>query len=359
MWTKYRFEKMNPATPAWWVPEGFNIDAPNSAGIRAPRSSCQACGKESAQLYEEGWTCLYRECTAFWTHEGRKITNEDLHYLDSYLHERNPPRISVRPAYSFKPKPLVTPPGVLGFSTSRACWKGFCCPDCGRCNSRIEWSGWECIGCGLKHDAPHIVFSAALISNGDQPLPSGHAFPSGSFLSPVIAQDSVHGKYRRQDLEVPGAGRIVIFRSNTVINAEENGPDHMFEDLQRPDHPLRRLTIENGRVSKLITRHFAMNHGMSYKYAAAVATNPMSGAPESVRHAMGRLTWAKNLVEDHDQRTPTANEILTLGYMEDQSIGVSRPIPKDESFSEADRVDSTMTTERQDLVQSSPLFPLA
>lgn len=62
---------------------------------------------------------------------------------------------------------------------------------------------------------------------------------------------------------------------------------------------------------------------MPYKYVVDVDSRPFKGAPDVLLRALGRLTWAtKNTVAEGEFRRP--NELLTLGYFDKMSIGVSR-----------------------------------
>src|SRR5215471_13931261 len=62
--------------------------------------------------------------------------------------------------------------------------------------------------------------------------------------------------------------------------------------------------------------------GMPYKYVVSVDSKAFNTAPDVILAALGRLTWAaRETVKGDEFRAP--NELLTLGYFEKMSIGVS------------------------------------
>ena len=66
--------------------------------------------------------------------------------------------------------------------------------------------------------------------------------------------------------------------------------------------------------------------GLPYKYIVAIDSRSFSEAPAPIINALNHLTWAgKDAITDGSYRP--FNELLCLGYMEKQAIGVSRPDP--------------------------------
>lgn len=63
---------------------------------------------------------------------------------------------------------------------------------------------------------------------------------------------------------------------------------------------------------------------MPYKYVVSVDSKGFDQAPPDVMRALGRLTWATEqaVTAAGDDFLPP-NELLTLAYFEDMSIGVS------------------------------------
>jgi hypothetical protein len=94
---------------------------------------------------------------------------------------------------------------------------------------------------------------------------------------------------------------------------------------------------------------------MPYKYVVDVDARPFSDAPDVLLAALGRLTWAtQQTVPEEEFRKP--NELLTLGYFEKMSIGVSYShLPTSLCYVTND-ADSTMTTEKTPLGRPSRHF---
>ncbi len=63
--------------------------------------------------------------------------------------------------------------------------------------------------------------------------------------------------------------------------------------------------------------------GMPYKYVVDVDSKPFAEAPMPIINALHRLTWAGQKTVNNGTFQPF-NELLTLGYFEQQKIGVGR-----------------------------------
>ena len=61
---------------------------------------------------------------------------------------------------------------------------------------------------------------------------------------------------------------------------------------------------------------------MPYNYVAAPDSAPFSEAPLPIMESLNRLTWAGNVVAN-GRSYPPRNELLAVGYMETQKMGVS------------------------------------
>lgn len=62
--------------------------------------------------------------------------------------------------------------------------------------------------------------------------------------------------------------------------------------------------------------------GLPYKYSANVPSTPFAEAPKLVTDALNRMIWAGTKASEDEPMLPL-NEVLVLGYYEDQHIGVS------------------------------------
>lgn len=61
---------------------------------------------------------------------------------------------------------------------------------------------------------------------------------------------------------------------------------------------------------------------MPYKYVVDVNSKPFCEAPQPIISALHRLSWAGQTTVTDGTFKPF-NELLTLGYFEEQKIGVS------------------------------------
>ena len=88
----------------------------------------------------------------------------------------------------------------------------------------------------------------------------------------------------------------------------------------------------------MLTKHFVSNYvgnsaawwevrtnfcaqGMPYNYVVAVDSKPFKGAPQVIMDSLNRLTWAGKHTVGEATYLPF-NELLALGYFEEQAIGV-------------------------------------
>ncbi len=63
---------------------------------------------------------------------------------------------------------------------------------------------------------------------------------------------------------------------------------------------------------------------MPYKYIVAVDSKPFSEAPDLILNVLHRLQWAAGQTHAADDGSFTGfNELLAVGYLEEQKMGVS------------------------------------
>ncbi|KAI9779951.1 MAG: hypothetical protein M1839_007107 [Geoglossum umbratile] len=320
---KFRFEKVDLESPSWWAPAG-SPDPPRPYQYPKPaiRYTCNSCSESYPKIYNEGWMCFTDSCQSFW-----KIDGDDpptnLHYNPAFLKERTRWPSNVKAPYSLKPAMLADDRGNdASYSVSHACWKGFSCPKCGRCNSREDWNGWECqtAECDYKYSIKRLLLSPQALSNPHDPITDGHAISKDSISGPITEKIDFLENYRVHTYEIPDCGTITHFMANRTINERVDGPDDMFLALQQEDIGLKRFPLKNSTLTgPMLAQHFAVNHGMPYKYVIDVDSKSFKEAPNAIHHARARLNWAgKYVVEDGTFRK--FNELLTLGYFEKQKI---------------------------------------
>lgn len=79
-------------------------------------------------------------------------------------------------------------------------------------------------------------------------------------------------------------------------------------------------------------RQLTYVQGLPYKFVAAPDSKGFSEAPPAILDALNHLTWAgQDAIQDGSYRP--FNELLCLGYMENQKIGVSPSMSHSTSFS--------------------------
>ncbi|KAI9715076.1 MAG: hypothetical protein M1812_006194 [Candelaria pacifica] len=365
---KYRLEKMDMGEPSWWAPKALQDTMPRTKGFITDLSEtnipvvdisvnqppvngtietgssanlvystlnsgegsipaaryecCSSCQKPSPQVYFQGWMCLNAGCDVFWKLHGRTtpgLLTFDLRFLRQQVQWP-----AMNEPYGLKPDPVsIDGQHQFGFDVSYAAWKGFVCPQCGRCNSRQDWQGWKCLNetCGFVHNLPHVAIPVEAISDPNHPFAKGHAIPRDKADPSIETQVEFFKQYRVHTYTVPECGTIVHFMANKVINEEPGGPDEMWHDMQSADIGLKRRELQNGLLKGgMLTQHFAMNYGMPYKYAVAIESKSFEDCCQAIRSARSRLNWAGRYVAGTSRQHQEFNELLALGYFEKQEI---------------------------------------
>ncbi|KAF2807172.1 uncharacterized protein BDZ99DRAFT_365145, partial [Mytilinidion resinicola] len=322
---RYRFEKLRPYENCWWVPS--NWPEPIGLGDLEPPVSkqCNACSKDSLQVYINGWMCLQPTCLRFWKlADGSEPREEDLLYDPRFLTANTPWPHCSEPS-PIRPELLtISTLPIQGQNLSFEAWKGFACPQCGRCNSREAWEGWECgsDGCGFTYRLEHTLVPATSLRDPYFPLGTGYAFSRDLIGkgSPVKLRVEFAHNYRINYFGIAGIdGFIAHLIANKTVNEEPNGPNDMFEDLQLNSIKLRRSPLPTAQLKgQSLTNHFVVNYGMPYKFIAGPQSHPFEHAARAIKTTRSRLNWAGRLVAPD---MPHAfNEVLALGYFEDQTI---------------------------------------
>ncbi|KZF22959.1 hypothetical protein L228DRAFT_283021 [Xylona heveae TC161] len=319
---KFRFEKIDLASKSWWSPKSSaNPPLHREYGPIAPRRTCQSCQAVYSQMYQQGWMCLNDTCQAFFKIDGTEPEG-NLAYTEAFLNERTEWPKQIKPPYELQTSVLSEDDNDPMVSYSRHAWKGFVCPRCGRCNSRIRWHEWKCAtsDCGFVQHVRHTVISPKMAATPfDIPY-------NGQPPTQVVKEDWVTEKftfldnYRVQIYTLPGGSTITNFLANTYVNIQAGGPDEMFEKLQSVEMGLRRFPLaSHGLTGEAVTQHFSVNFGMDYKYVVDVDSKSFQEAPQLITDAVNRLTWAGAYVVN-DESFMNFNELLAIGYFEGQKI---------------------------------------
>ena len=321
---KFRFEKIDLSTKSWWAPAGSPL--PVRSDQKALRRMCTQCGKSNAQVFQNGWMCLNDGCRHFWQLNGQPAPAQ-LAHNPLFLNERTVWPSHIKPPFPLRPDLLVADnKNDVNLAVSRASWKGMACPKCGRCNSRTRWDAWRCqtIECGFTHGIKHTIIDPHTVLPDHGVESAGHALPQDKHLDPVTLREPEYiGDWRVHTYDLLPGNHVTHFMANGTLNHKPGGAHDMFKALQRADIGLQRFALAmSATEGESLTRHFAVNFGMPYKYIVSVDSKGFSEAPQPVMDALKRLTWAGRYCVS-DGSFKDFNEELVLGYFEKQAIGVS------------------------------------
>lgn len=329
-----RLEKMALNTKSWWAP---CISAPidperEYSSIRTLQRQCPSCQDVSKEIYNAGWACLNPKCELYFQFVGQPdgfFDDDLLDYNETFLKERTPLHLNHQNLDPLVP-PLLTNEDVEqtgGFGIEAKFKCGIVCPKCKGCSRRIEWNRWICEhGCDFTHSVQQkIVPVVQAISHS---IHSGREQCDTSFG--IRFSQKASGLYDVYEYTIPGleplgppAGFIRHFKANGLINRQIDGPNDLFRLMQEKDFGLRRHPARQaGSTGEILTSHWAANWGAPYKYGVAVLSRGFDEAPPVIIKAVKRLTWAGNqAVSENLEPFKDFNELLSIGYFEESSIG--------------------------------------
>ena len=226
---------------------------------KAPRSICGTCGEESPLVYNEGWMCLsYKGCPNLGKVNGQPQPTQ-LTFNQAFLNERTPWPAGVMPAYSLVPDAITDDPLNEHHSTSVAAWRGFVCPNCNRCNSRIAWSSEVCVtqGCDYSRTITHPVLSRLSVLPPYTQEIYGHAMSHDEYRGHVQPPNVQHlGHWKVLTYKLCDGNYITHFLANKHINARPGGANDVFVEVQKGDGVgLKRPYMKNS-MGKSLARSF-------------------------------------------------------------------------------------------------------
>ena len=134
-------------------------------------------------------------------------------------------------------------------TTSLAAWKGFVCPKCRCCNSRIDWDYEKCQakGCDYSHRIYHPVVPHLSVLPQHVLEVHGHA----------ISQDEYRGHVDHPSVQYLGHWKLITYKlcednfvthffANKHINGRPGGANDMFLAMQEGDSlNLKRSYMKN------------------------------------------------------------------------------------------------------------------
>ncbi|KAL2198595.1 hypothetical protein P885DRAFT_33104 [Corynascus similis CBS 632.67] len=341
---RIRFEKADLAEPSWWTPETDEIGISNNTVVKASVTICKKCNTPSKEIFTTGWLCLNHKCEQYFVSTtGLAVDLEGLAYTEAFLSERT----------SFEGRiPSIKPSVPLSdglHGTELALRRGFVCPDCGCCNRRVYWNRWLCENerCHYTRDAPMLPYPKALLRKENEEFDNRmskrrtrYGVNENTLCQDVYLHDPFATIYQRGYLQFSQTLTLGgIFSASREVISKPNGPDDLFRTLELTDIGLRRNPAAVvGHKLEGYTRHFQQNFGARYKFGVTVQSKGFSEAPDAILRALQRLIWAKQVSVEQSNTFVNAldqkyvgehaivlnsgdfNELLALGYMEDDKI---------------------------------------
>ena len=295
---KFRLQKLNLLEKSWWAPKGSPMPPSHpDYQTKALRLVCNTCGKESPQIYNEGWICVSYGCPNLGKLNGN-AQPAGLTFNKAFLDERTEWPAFVKPTYQLAPGILADDLHNVFHSTSLAAWKGFVCPKCKRCNSRIDWDLELCDtpDCDYLRKVIHTIHSHRAVLPPNTMEVNGHALMLDEFQGHVQPPTTeFFGHWKIITFKLCKDNYITHFLANKHINAQPGGANDVFVDLQKGDglglkrsymkfsrgmshHPaLFMLADSSLGQDRILTRHCARNFVRSRHRESKFFTNKLLG----------------------------------------------------------------------------------
>ncbi|KAI0138031.1 hypothetical protein F4776DRAFT_72636 [Hypoxylon sp. NC0597] len=344
-----RLEKIDLDSRSWWTPKdstGHEAGEFKPGQFTCSSSTCDACEKESKEIYKQGWTCLNGDCNRFFQFPSH-IDVTGLEYNQYFMRERTPfpgpqPKDGLVPAL----------PRIKGNdSGSEKEYKdGIVCPKCHCCSRRIQWNYWYCENreCDFKHTIVVRMNSLEKITEENAKAMTrrrNYKYRSGDRPAviplhfPLVIEGHRFTVFFLANAEGRIIGSVIRIRPTRQARGRPGGYNDVYTEVQNSNIPLERRGARNaGCYIEELTSHAAVNYGAVYKYNVVVdRTIPYDEAPPIIIDIHKRLTWAAEqaiktsveLMEEHEldvvegaipTSSPKFNEQLVLGYFEKSKI---------------------------------------
>ncbi|KZO98787.1 hypothetical protein CALVIDRAFT_596408, partial [Calocera viscosa TUFC12733] len=295
-----------------------------------PTYHCQACGLNSPAVYTIGDVCLNPDCRdAFW----KVFTQLGYHCIPAHTRlEFHPDFLDCVPITGAWDLPDLAPPPPMsaeqlqrGMNTTRAGWRGWHCKDCGRLNQRRSFRGWSCRECGrtlipgpARHDVGFLKNCVTRYGVAACQMDSECVVRGGQYLA-------LGGRYLVTRYELADCGSTIYHLRPQVPVGVDDPADDLFHKLLREmqEHDLlHRFPAKHNLLrGESLSQHFLCNAGTHYKYITDTSTTPFEKCPPSMMEARKILYDAAQEVIQED---PMFNELLTVAYMDEQKMAVSR-----------------------------------
>lgn len=265
---RVRFQKLDLDQPSWWAKEGSKDPLPLSERNLVPIQSykCGTCQEYSKVIYEQGWVCLqpYSKCTASGLlPDGRVPAN--LTYSADFLNSREPADSNIKPRFNLVPDILNELSQNPDSWTHKSTTRGVVCPNCRRCISRRYWNGWVCNDpkettsnilenrptCDWKMWINMPTVSIQTLKGDAKTLHIKQGIVSAVEQGTIQQQTRTTGAYNITTYTIANVGTITHFRASELTRERPNGPDDLFDRLQKVDLGLYRYSLFT-RVGKSI-----------------------------------------------------------------------------------------------------------
>jgi hypothetical protein len=249
---KVRLEKIDLTKRSWWSAENArskDYDTPATA----EKHTCPVCKHQNKVMFNIGPACLNVSCPKFFKFE-IEYDDSSLDYHQAFLKERT--------TYLGEPPgPLAPSPPTNedldrdnAYGYERLCKRGIVCQKCGCCTRRIEWSQWSCENsdCDYTHRVKQLLvpLSKVIANTVDSSVDpnSGNELRDDKLKSPhrnIPFSQSIVGSYDLYNYDLPNesggrAGSIRHFKSNRIINQQNDGPNDIFREIQESQLDLKR-----------------------------------------------------------------------------------------------------------------------
>jgi hypothetical protein len=373
---KIKAQAVDPTRPWFASVENAKEPMPEIGEYKAALGKCDTCQEVSKQLFTIDWVCLNKGCPEFFKFSV-DIDNKKLVYADSFLLERQVYHgmepLSAGGDRIFPPSimPALPVQGPDDFGTEKHLRAGFVCPDCGGCNSRKNWYGWvyETPDCQFKLECNMKPVPIDMVRKENDKF-AKKRFNVDKMFEGLTMEKKI-GNYKATIFALPDpnanssdvVGVVVHLRPDDLILANEMGADETFAALHdnAKTADWKRLPVRHkGRKyfflvswnrdayffivkAQILTKHFVQNYGAPYKYVVDVPSVAFEDAPATILAALMRMRWAANTAikeaesmvsgfKDHQAAgslnwtLEEFNELLALGYFEEDQIGVSLDI---------------------------------
>lgn len=238
---KVRLEKVFLAKKSWWAAKSSSVltEGSNDHDQKAQSQTCPQCSKVTKTIYNAGWTCLATECTAFFQFEN-DYDDASLEYSEEFLKERTSYQGLAPPPLS---PPLLTDRDMAemdAFGVEKAFKRGIVCPQCGCCSRRIAWDYWSCenLNCDYIHRLQQKPLPIdEVIARYQERSLSRSSLKKTEVRGGIQSSLSIHGPWDICEYKIPGEKGEIIgfvrhFKSNTMINEQQDGPNDIFLQMQ-------------------------------------------------------------------------------------------------------------------------------